>query len=168
MWAAAPLGEHILAVQPILSALAGARKGDPTGVGRLFPAKQRTCVKVGESGCSKQGGQTAADQEEAMRLIDVVLISAVIGMVLGLVQTDLPGARASGEATGRRQRLRPVHVRAHHLAARPAATPPHVGGVIRCRGQTPASTLQLQRCAKACPRTCCEVPALALVGSRGV
>ena len=31
-----------------------------------------------------------------MRLIDVVLISAVIGMVLGLVQTGLPGARASG------------------------------------------------------------------------
>jgi hypothetical protein len=31
-----------------------------------------------------------------MRLIDVVLISAVIGMILGLVQTGLPGARASG------------------------------------------------------------------------
>jgi hypothetical protein len=31
-----------------------------------------------------------------MRLIDVILISAVIGMILGLVQTGLPGARASG------------------------------------------------------------------------
>ena len=31
-----------------------------------------------------------------MRLIDVVLISAVIGMILGLVHTGLPGARASG------------------------------------------------------------------------
>ena len=32
-----------------------------------------------------------------MRLIDVVLISAVIGMILGLVQTGLPGARASSQ-----------------------------------------------------------------------
>jgi len=32
-----------------------------------------------------------------MRLIDVILISAVIGMILGFVQTGLPGARASGE-----------------------------------------------------------------------
>ena len=76
-----------------------------------------------------------------MRLIDVVLISAVIGMILGLVQTGLPGARASGGLQVAAERLRPVHVRAHHLAAHPAATSRHVGGIIRCRGQTPRPTL---------------------------
>jgi len=33
-----------------------------------------------------------------MRLVDVVLVSVVIGMVLGFLHTGLPGARASGTA----------------------------------------------------------------------
>jgi hypothetical protein len=45
----------------------------------------------------KQGGQTAADQEEAMRLIDVVLGGVLLGVALGFLHTGLPGARASGE-----------------------------------------------------------------------
>jgi hypothetical protein len=32
-----------------------------------------------------------------MRLVDVVLISVTIGIMLGFVQTGLPGVRASGE-----------------------------------------------------------------------
>jgi hypothetical protein len=95
MWAAAPLGEHILAVQPILSARPALGK-DPTGVGRLFPAKQRTNVERARVAAENGAARPPADPEQAMRLIDVILISAVIGMILGLVQTGLPGARASG------------------------------------------------------------------------
>jgi hypothetical protein len=38
----------------------------------------------------------ASHPEEAMRLVDVVLISVVIGLILGFLHTGLPGARASG------------------------------------------------------------------------
>ena len=33
-----------------------------------------------------------------MRLVDVVLASALLGLALGFVHTRLPGARASGDA----------------------------------------------------------------------
>ena len=33
-----------------------------------------------------------------MRLVDVVLASALLGLALGFVHTGLPGARASGDA----------------------------------------------------------------------
>jgi len=94
MWAAVRLGEHILAVQPICR-LGRHSERHPTGWPTV-PGETAHKRRSGREWLQKQGGQTAADQEEVMRLIDVVLISAVIGMILGLVQTGLPGARASG------------------------------------------------------------------------
>ena len=50
---------------------------------------------------SKQGGRgrrEISDLEDAMRLVDVVLASALLGLTLGFLHTGLPGAHASGEA----------------------------------------------------------------------
>ena len=52
-----------------------------------------------------------------MRLVDVVLASALLGLGLGFLQTGLPGARA--ECTAAASRLRHDQVRAHRLAAHP-------------------------------------------------
>ena len=64
------------------------------------PGETAGVMELGDSSCSKQGGQgrrDVSDLEEAMRLVDVVLASALLGLTLGLLHTGLPGARASGE-----------------------------------------------------------------------
>ena len=64
------------------------------------PGETAGAAELSDSGCSKQGGQgrrEVSDPEDAMRLVDVVLASALLGLTLGLLHTGLPGARAAGE-----------------------------------------------------------------------
>ena len=66
----------------------------------IVPGETAGAGELSDSGCSKRGGQAASksqNQEDAMRLVDVVLASALLGLALGFVHTGLPGARASGD-----------------------------------------------------------------------
>ena len=66
----------------------------------IVPGETAGTGELSDSSCSKRGGQAASksqNQEDAMRLVDVVLASALLGLALGFVHTGLPGARASGD-----------------------------------------------------------------------
>ena len=88
-WASAPDDEHIF--------------DGPAQLPRfqwIVPSETARAAELSDSGCSKQGGQgrrDVSDPEDAMRLVDVVLASALLGLTLGLLHTGLPGARASGD-----------------------------------------------------------------------
>ena len=67
----------------------------------IVPGETAGAGELSDSGYSKQGGQgrlEVPDPEDAMRLVDVVLASALLGLALGFVQTGMPGARASSDA----------------------------------------------------------------------
>jgi hypothetical protein len=67
----------------------------------LAPVPGETAARAepGDSGGDNRRREPPTSQpEEAMRLVDVVLVSIVIGMSLGLLHTGLPGARAFGAA----------------------------------------------------------------------
>jgi hypothetical protein len=61
----------------------------------VVPVETARAGHSGETGFNT-GGPAAEDDrlEKAMRLVDVVLASALLGLGLGLLQTGLPGARA--------------------------------------------------------------------------
>jgi hypothetical protein len=97
--------------QPFVNASLGSAAVVQKGVGCLglrqttssagsVPAETAPAGDSGESG-SNTGGRAAEDDRHwrnAMRLVDVVLASALLGLGLGLLQTGFPGARANDTA----------------------------------------------------------------------